>query len=101
MAEALTAAGPWAAFLLLCLAIVIAYSRDKVISGAAHKRTLAEIREANEREVATERRIAGFQEQRADLATARAEKADAALATLVDQLPPALTALAATKAGAA
>jgi hypothetical protein len=82
-------AGAWTAFLGLLLYDMLAYKRGKVISPAEHERALA-----------TERRISGFHEQRADLATARADKADAALAKLVGELPPALSALAATKAGA-
>jgi hypothetical protein len=88
MWAAVASAGPGSAFLALCLAIVVAYYRGKIISPAEYKRGIE-----------VERRIAGMHEQRAIVAEARADKADAALGKMLGQLPPALRALGQSSTG--
>jgi len=83
---AVGAAGPWAAFLGMCLGIVIAYQRDWVISLAEYKRREVE----HERAIAAEQRIAAYHEKRAEVETERADRAVAQLATLASALPEAL-----------
>lgn len=94
----LAGAGPWAAFLLLLCALLYAFYRDKIISSARYKRREQE----HEGELALERRISTFHEQRALVAEAARDRAVAQLEQQAAALPEALRQLrgAIDKAGA-
>lgn len=97
--SALAGASPYALFLALCAGIVVSFARDWVISAKRYDRREREWEQRYERDIASERRIADYQEKRAVQEGTRADRATEALTALSAQMPEALEALRQAKAG--
>lgn len=100
MDAVLSAARQYGLFIGLCVFLEIARVRGWIVSRAEHRRALTDSDKAAQHAVDVEKRIGDLHEQRADREAARADRADAALAKMNAELPAALNALAASKAGA-